>query len=848
MNLPAIYLYSIGVVLLLCICNVIRRVLNYKYFLGQKSVILEITPPSHKQKTPLATQEFFSVLYEILSNNNFRDWLMGRVQNVSLELTSSREHGIRYLIEANERIVPAIEHHITAYLPGAHYSRVSDYLGSYKGRRFLIKKYKQVRHFAFPLAETENLTQHDPLSYMASAMRGLKASELVVFQLVISPAHPKGVERIQNDILQGVYSNFSRRTASYSTRSFLFVAHISWITVRLLLKTLVAVLFPWALLVAKASRSQYSRNKAILSHDYQQLLGTIYSKVSQRLFQTSVRILIVADEEKDIRQRYMSLDAVIGSFNVPGTQGLIPKGSIISKFARYRLFAFEHRLPDLFVKKACIFSASEIAALYHLPYGTGKYIDDLQVSHSRTLAAPLSLKQAQGFDVVLGRNYHHGSETDIGLTASERERHVYVIGGTGNGKTTMLQYAIVQDIQQGKGLAVIDPHGDLAETILEHVPPERVQDVVYLNPDDLGHPVGLNLLELPAGLSGDDLIREKDLVAEAVVSVFRKIFSDDGTGGHRIEYILRNAVHTALTIENATLFTVLKLLQNSAYRREHTRDLADNDLRDFWREEFGKAGSMQRVKMSAGVTAKLGRFRQSAAASRMLGQVQSTIDFEDIINSGKILICNFSKGLLGEDVSELFGITVLAKLQLAALRRARMPSDQRQTFYLYVDEFQNFATSSFVQMLSEARKYKLFLTMAEQSTSQQKDQQMVQVILANVGTVVCFRTGNPVDEQLFLPLFSPYLEKGEIAHLPAFSFYAKLSAVLAQEPVSGKTLLLEERGNHSVAQAAIRHSRAQYTASSSTPSLDTTTDNRDTGTSAVLDEAHLGIDRSSLTS
>jgi DNA helicase HerA-like ATPase len=197
---------------------------------------------------------------------------------------------------------------------------------------------------------------------------------------------------------------------------------------------------------------------------------------------------------------------------------------------------------------------------------------------------------------------------------------------------------------------------------------------------------------------------------------------------------------------------------------------------------------MQQVKMVAGITAKIGRFLFSASAKRILEQPKSTINFDEILN-GKILICNFSKGLVGEDTSELFGIAVLAKLQLAALRRARLPQKERIPFYLYVDEFQNFATPSFTQMLSEARKYKLFLTMAEQSTSQQDDTRMVDVILANVGTVISFRSGNPSDEKKLLPYFKPYLDEGDIVSLPSFNFYMRISAVKIQEAFSGETLV-----------------------------------------------------------
>jgi len=457
-----------------------------------------------------------------------------------------------------------------------------------------------------------------------------------------------------------------------------------------------------------------------------------------------------------------------------------------------------------------IFSTDEIASLYHFPSSQISRTDNLITSLSRTLPAPVSLKNNTKFDVVIGENNHHGISTLIGLTEAERQRHLYIIGGTGNGKTTMLQYAIVQDMKNGKGVAVIDPHGDMAETLLENIPEDRIKDVVYFNPDDLDYPIGLNLLELTEGLSGNELLREKDIITESVISVFRKIFSDEDSGGHRIEYILRNTIQTALTIEGCTLFTVFDLLNDGKYRKEILKRLEDKNLINFWKNELGKAGDMQRVKMVAGITSKIGRFLFSASARQILEQPKSTIDFDDIINSGKILICNFSKGLIGEDTSELFGITVLAKLQLASLRRARIKQSERRTFYIYVDEFQNFATTSFVQMLSEARKYKIFMIMAEQSTSQQDEQQMVNIILANVGTVVCFRTGNPQDERSLLPIYSPYISQGEISNLPAFCFYVKISAMQAQEPLSGQTILLDGDGSDVIYKKVIKRSRLLF--------------------------------------
>ena len=464
-------------------------------------------------------------------------------------------------------------------------------------------------------------------------------------------------------------------------------------------------------------------------------------------------------------------------------------------------------MPSFFVHSSNVLAASELSSIYHFPYGIIQ-TESMARSHSRTLPATIAMKNNK-FDVILGRNNHHGEKRDIGLTATERERHVFIIGGTGNGKTTMLQYAIAQDIKNGKGVAVVDPHGDMAERLLRHVPADRIDDVIYFNPDDLAHPIGLNLLELTPGLEGDELLREKDLVTESVVSIFRKIFSDDDTGGHRIEYVLRNSIQTALHVKDATLFTVYDLLNDPAYRKQVLKDIDDKNLRNFWKQELGKAGDMQKVKMAAGITAKIGRFLFSASAKRILEQPRSTIGFDEILD-GKILICNLSKGLLGEDTSELFGISILAKIQLASLRRARLKQADRKPFYLYVDEFQNFATPSFAQMLSESRKYKLYLTMAEQSASQQEDSKMVNIILANVGTVICFRSGNPADERLMLPLFKPYIDEGEIANLPSFNFYMRISAITAQEPFSGETLLLHGKGSADISQTVIQASREKY--------------------------------------
>ncbi len=241
--------------------------------------------------------------------------------------------------------------------------------------------------------------------------------------------------------------------------------------------------------------------------------------------------------------------------------------------------------------------------------------------------------------------------------------------------------------------------------------------MVYFNPDDIGYPMGINLLELSQDLSDEDALREREFITESIISLFHKIYSEKYSGP-RMEYILRNTIHTAFIVPGATLFTVNKLLINPKFRKVVVKNLTDENLKDFWKYEFAKAGDYQKVSMILPITNKIGRFLFSPIAKRILEQRISTINFDQIMNEGKILLCNLSKGKIGEDTSKVFGIVMLAKIQLASLKRARMKMENRKDFYLYVDEFQNFATTAFAEILSEARKYKLSAILAHQTTSQ----------------------------------------------------------------------------------------------------------------------------------
>lgn len=810
---PVVAIAAASIVCLVVIWRIVRAIINRRYLKQREMTWLEITPPSSIAKTPEATEQLFSVLHGTRAARSLKERIINRSPVMSFEIVSTRKDGIRYLLHLEKYRSSSVQKAITSYIPDSKVKEVSrDTDGSYS-----VIEFKETGHYVLPLTLTSIFEQHDPLGYVTGAMTQLTDDEEVVLQLVATPVHLREADSLSHKILgnENILQHVSDGKLSGLGRFTNIFGKAATGLTDLTGEVYMGMTSTHREYYNAQHRDTQTKQMRVTNHDRParvlsafelELMETMHQKVTHPLFQVNVRILVKSSEAK---QHIAALKSALDSYSVPPYQSLKAKHSL-PFIDTLRQRSAERRLPSLRRHSAIVLASTELASLYHFPSSQVSKTDNLITSLSRTLPAPVSLKQVDKFDVVIGSNVHHNTETPIGLVEQERERHEYIIGGTGNGKTTLLQYQIVQDMKNGKGVAVIDPHGDMAEAMLRHVPPERIKDVIYFNPDDLEYPIGLNLLELTPGLTGNELLREKDIITESVVSVFRKIFSDEDTGGHRIEYVLRNTIQTALTQENPTLFTVFDLLNDPKYRKSVTKSLEDKNLINFWKNELGKAGDMQKVKMAAGITAKIGRFLFSASARQILEQPKSTIDFDDIINSGKILICNFSKGLLGEDTSELFGITVLAKLQLASLRRARLKQSERRTFYLYVDEFQNFATTSFVQMLSESRKYRLFMVMAEQSTSQQADQQMVSIILANVGTVICFRTGNPQDEQRLLPLFSPYIEQGEISNLPAFNFYTKLSAIKAQEPLSGQTLLLVDDGSDEVRDTIVEHSRSVF--------------------------------------
>jgi len=543
--------------LLVCV-EFIRRFYNRKYHTKQQTVLLELTPPVVSRKSPDATEHLFSVLYNLGRMVSLRDRFLGRSRLFSFEVISTRREGIRFMVQLAKSDTDSFEQQLASYLPDVRFKIVKDPLDRITGKiPLMVTEFHQARHFAYPLSSHESLSQKDPIAYLTGSMAKLEQDELIVYQMVVSPFMSRQVNRIRNRLIKGKGPGLIRSKPSINF--LLNITKLLLLPVRLVFFVISAFAYPGKY------HSPYAtpKTKAMIA-----LETTLNDKLSEPLFRASIRTMVVSNDNDRIRRISSDMQAALGAFHVPGYQGLVASRTFREKSAIKRWESLCQRNHGQYLRKSCVLSISEVAALYHFPYGNNINTENLIRSHSRTLPASVERKDYadnETYDVILGVNKHHGSETPIGLTASERERHVYILGGTGNGKTTMLEYGIVQDIKAGKGVAVIDPHGDLAESILGYIPKNRIKDVIYFNPRDISHPIGLNLLEQPKGLDKDDLLIEQDFITESIVSVFRKIFSDDDSGGHRIEHFLRNAIHTAFTVEGATLFTIYKLLTNAKF-------------------------------------------------------------------------------------------------------------------------------------------------------------------------------------------------------------------------------------------------------------------------------------------
>ena len=380
--------------------------------------------------------------------------------------------------------------------------------------------------------------------------------------------------------------------------------------------------------------------------------------------------------------------------------------------------------------------------------------------------------------ITIGEREGWGESRPFGISAKDQRQHLYIIGKTGSGKTTLLRNLILQHIALGHGVGVIDPHGDLAEELLNHIPPRRADHLVYFNPGDLEFPIGLNVI---GNVAPDD----RHLVASGIVSAFKGIWRD--SWGPRLEYILYNAVSALLDCRNATLLGVNRLLTDDAYRAKVVRQIKDPFIRAFWAEEYENYDERFKREAIAPIQNKIGQFLLNPVVRNILGQVKAKVNIRFVMDNSRLFIANLSKGQLGHDKANLLGSLLVTQFQLGAMARSNQPEDKRRDFYLFIDEFQNFSTDAFASILAEARKYRLCLTLSHQYI-EQLSPPVRQAVFGNVGTLIAFRIGY-ADAEVMEKEFGKTFTASALADLERYEAAVKLLEDGAnQEPFRAKML------------------------------------------------------------
>ncbi len=402
--------------------------------------------------------------------------------------------------------------------------------------------------------------------------------------------------------------------------------------------------------------------------------------------------------------------------------------------------------------------------------------------------------------VFIGKTNFRNKLVKFGIKSLDRRQHMYIIGKSGTGKSTLLENMVIADIAAGRGVAVVDPHGELAEKILDFIPEERIDDVVYLNSGDLDYPIAFNPLESVS-------IEARHLVASGIMGVFKKIWPDVWSA--RMEYILNNTLLSLLEFPSSTLLEIMRMLSDREFRKGIVDNLQDPVIKSFWTNEFARYTQKLETEAVSAIQNKVGQFISNPLIRNIVGQPKSAIDMRKIMDEKKILIVNLSKGRIGEDNSALLGAMIITKIYLAAMSRVDVSQSERKDFYLYVDEFQNFSTESFANILSEARKYRLNLILAHQYIEQLKEE-VRWAISGNVGTRICFRVG-PTDAEYLETEFSPPFLATDLVNLANFNVYIKMLVDgIASKAFSAETLPPVQEPETSFRDVIVENSRNKY--------------------------------------
>lgn len=502
------------------------------------------------------------------------------------------------------------------------------------------------------------------------------------------------------------------------------------------------------------------KKKSDKSNENEESIGGVEKKTSKSAFQVDIRIIATAKTTEVAKMHLSNIIACFEPMEMPGGNSF-KKKKLKNKEKKDFMNDYVYRNG----REGTILNTEELATVLHFP---NKNIQTPYIHWLWSKRAPAPEEVASsGPGVWLGTSLFRGVNKQVWARDEDRRRHMYIVGKTGSGKSWLLQSMIIQDIRAGKGVAFLDPHGDAAEWILERIPPERAEDVIYFNPSDTDRPLGFNMIDFY-----DE--QDKHRVANSFIGLMYKMFDPNKQGivGPRFERAVRNALLTAMSIKGSTLIETARILYDPAFVRRYMPYVQDQQVREFWEKEIAQTSDFHKSEVLGYIVSKFDRFITNKLMRNIIGQAESSFNFREVMDSGKILIVNLSKGTVGEENAQFLGLILIPKILSAAMSRANIPEAERRDFYLYVDEFQNFATEEFTQILSEARKYRLNLIVANQYIMQIEDK-IREAIFGNVGSIISFKVGVN-DGSHMQNEFAPVFMQTDFINLENQNAYVKL--------------------------------------------------------------------------
>ncbi len=516
--------------------------------------------------------------------------------------------------------------------------------------------------------------------------------------------------------------------------------------------------------LAKTKKAESNPETAKYSSDAKELEG-IENKISKPGFETVIRIVVSSTSKEAAEAHLGNIMSIFSQF-----EGANSFKKNKHRFKGMFMDDFIYRYLPM-IGKPSILTSEELATIFHFP---NKSITTPNIfwMNAKRAPAPASIPTS---GLYLGKSTYRGLAKPVYMDIDDRRRHMYIIGKTGTGKSEFLKDMIMQDIRNGAGLAVIDPHGDLIDDILPLIPPKRAEDVILFDPSDTSRPMGFNMLEAQTE-------EQKHYVVSSIIGLMYKLFDPNKTGiiGPRFEHAIRNAMLTVMYEPGSTFVEVVRVLTDANYVQELLPKVADPIIRRYWTDQIAQTSDFHKSEVLDYIVSKFGRFVTNKMIRNIIGQSDSAFNFRKVMDEGKILLINLAKGKIGEENSQFLGLILVPKILVAAMSRQDMPKDLRADFFLYVDEFQNFATPDFAQILSEARKYKLNLIVANQFIGQMEED-VKNSIFGNVGTVVSFRVG-VTDANYLQHEFQPVFAEADLINVERYNTYVK--TIVNGEPVT----------------------------------------------------------------